>query len=228
MEYLKNGFTLEIPDGCFPLSTDSVSLANFAKLPKNARVLDLGAGCGTLGMFLCASRPDCTVTGIEISQAAHEAGMKNAAANRVPDRYSSICADLCNIESLVKAGAFHVCVSNPPYFTGGPASQTLAVARQEQQCNMKDLFRAAAWSLQWGGDFFLVHKPERLAELCACASRHNLEPKTLLLLRHRKDGPVSLVLVQCRKGGKPGLIWQEQYLYEADGTPSAYFNALYA
>ena len=92
---------------------------------------------------------------------------------------------------------------------------------------MDDLFRAAAWALQWGGDFYLVHKPERFAELCGCAQRYNLEPKVLQLLRHRKDGPVSLVLVQCRKGGKPGLAWQEQYLYEADGTPSAYFQSLY-
>ena len=227
MEYLKNGFTLEIPSGCFPLSTDSMALSGFAKLPKNARVLDLGAGCGTLGMLLCASHSDCTVTGVEIDPAAHTAALDNANANGIPDRYSSICADLRNIESLVKAGAFHCCVSNPPYFSGGFSSQTHAVARQEQQCNMEDLFRAAAWALKWGGDFFLVHKPERLAELCACANRHNLEPKTLLLLRHRKDGPVALVLVQCRKGGKPGLIWQEQYLYEADGTPSSYFNSLY-
>lgn len=230
MEYLKNGFTLEIPEGCFPLSTDSIALAGFAKLPKNARVLDLGAGCGTLGMLLCASHPDCSVTGIEISEAAHSAALSNAAANGLFDRYnrySSICGDLCKIEDLVKAGSFHTCISNPPYFSGGIASKSSAVARQEQACSMEDLFRAAAWALQWGGDFFLVHKPERLAQLCACAAGHNLEPKTLLLLRHRKDSPVALILVQCRKGGKPGLIWQEQYLYEADGSPSDYFNALY-
>ena len=227
MEYLQNGFTLDIAPGCFPLSTDSIALSNFAKLPKNARVLDLGAGCGTLGMLLCAGHADCAVTGIELDETAHAAALRNASANGVTDRYSSICADLRKIETAVKAGSFQICISNPPYFAGGIASKDLAFARQEQTCTLEDLFRAAGWALQWGGDFFLVHKPERLAQLCACASRHNLEPKSLLLLRHRKDGPVSLVLVQCRKGGKPGLHWQEQYLYEADGTTSAYFNSLY-
>ena len=43
METLYNGFTLEIPEGAFPLSTDSMVLAHFARLPKNARVLDLGS-----------------------------------------------------------------------------------------------------------------------------------------------------------------------------------------
>ncbi len=227
MEYLQNGFTLEISPGCFPLSTDSIALSGFVKLPKNARVLDLGAGCGTLGMLLCAAHADCHVTGIEIDPTASTTGSYNAKANNVEDRYSSICGDLREIEALAKAGSFQITISNPPYFSGGAASKEHAVARQEQSCTPEDLFRAAAWALQWGGDFFLVHKPERLAQLCACASQHNLEPKVLQLLRHKKDSPVSLILLQCRKGGKPGLKWLEQYLYEPDGTPSAYFNSLY-
>ena len=31
METLPNGLTLRIPTGCFPLSTDSILLANFTK-----------------------------------------------------------------------------------------------------------------------------------------------------------------------------------------------------
>ena len=86
---------------------------------------------------------------------------------------------------------------------------------------------AASWALQYGGDFFLVHRPERLAELCACASAHRLEPKRLQLLRHQEGGPVALILVQCRKGGKPGLLWEEECLFHADGSPTAYYRKLY-
>ena len=58
MEYLPNGFTLEIPAGAFPLSTDSMALAHFVKLKRGAAVLDLGSGSGTLGLLLCAQNPD--------------------------------------------------------------------------------------------------------------------------------------------------------------------------
>ena len=71
MEYLPNGYTLELAQGAFPLSTDSMVLAHFIRLPANAKVLDLGSGCGTLGMLLCAQREDCNVTGFEIDPAAH-------------------------------------------------------------------------------------------------------------------------------------------------------------
>ena len=54
MEVLTGGYTLDIPQGAFPLSTDSILLSDFAKLKRNAKVLDLGSGCGTLGLLLCA------------------------------------------------------------------------------------------------------------------------------------------------------------------------------
>ena len=68
METLFNGFTLEIAPGTFPLSTDSIALADFVRLPASARVLDLGSGCGTLGLLLCARQNDCAVTGIELDE----------------------------------------------------------------------------------------------------------------------------------------------------------------
>lgn len=226
MEILSNGFTLEICPGAFPLSTDSIALADFAKLPKNAQVLDLGAGCGTLGLLLCAKDPSCQVTGLELDENAHLTALRNIEANALSGRLSSICADLTQIPHFM-AGKFHVCISNPPYFTAGPASQTLKAARREDQCSMEQLFTSAAKALRYGGDFYLVHRPERLAQLCSCASNADLEPKRLCLLRHKADGPVTLILVQCRKGGRPGLIWQEASLRHSDGSPTDYYRTLY-
>ena len=92
---------------------------------------------------------------------------------------------------------------------------------------MDALFAGAAWALRYGGDFYLVHRPERLAELCATATKYSLEPKVLRLLRHRADKEVTLVLVKCRKGGKPGLKWEEFALYDANGAQTDYYKQLY-
>ena len=227
MEYLQNGFTLELSPGSFPLSTDSMALSGFVNLPKDAKVLDLGSGCGTLGLLLCAAREDCTVTGVEIDENAHQTALSNAQRNDIPLRLSSICEDIQNIPKLFSPGCFHCCVSNPPYFSGGPKSKTVPHARRDDLCSMKALFSSAAWALRYGGDFYLVHRPERLGEIFAEAAFHKLEPKRLCLLRHHTDGPVSLVLVQCRKGGNPGLSWEEESLFLPDGTPTDYYRKLY-
>ena len=227
MEILHNGFTLEICEGGFPLSTDSMALAGFVKLPKAAKVLDLGSGCGTLGLLLCADRTDCRVTGIEISENAHEAALENIRRNGLSARLESICADVRTVSEYIKPGSFACCVSNPPYFSGGYQSKRVPAARCNELLSTNALLAAAGWALQYGGDFFLVHKPEKLGELCACGGKHGLEAKRLQLLRHKETGPVSLVLVQFRKGGKPGLIWEEAALHHADGTPTDYYRKLY-
>ncbi len=223
MEQLSCGYTLDTCRGSFPLSTDSMLLSDFAKLPKKATVLDLGSGCGTLGVLLCARNKDCTVTGIELSESAHLAALENIRRNGLEARLSSICADL----RTVAAGKSHVCVSNPPYFSGGPASKSQPLARREDNCSLQELFAAAGRSLRYGGDFFLVHRPERLAELCACAVQAGLEPKRLRLVRHKENGPVSLLLLACRKGGKPGLKIEEMYLFETSGAPSEAYRRIY-
>lgn len=225
METLPNGLTLRIPSGCFPLSTDSVLLANFTR--PGAKVLDLGSGCGTLGLLLCADHPRCTVTGLELDPVAHAAALENIQRNQIGHRIHSICADLRQVRQWVPSGAFDTCVSNPPYFPGGPASKHTPLARREDCCPPEQLFAAASRALHTGGDFYIVHKPERLAQLCACACAADLEPKRLRLIRHRPDGPVSLILLQCRKGGKPGLIWEDRSLHGPDGQPTPYYKELY-
>ena len=227
MEHLHNGFTLQLSANAFPLSTDSIVLADFAKLPKNARVLDLGSGCGTLGLLLCAKDSTCTIQGIELSEDAHNMAIHNAKANGIPHRLNSVCGDLRNIPNIFSPGSFSSCISNPPYFPSGPQSQKTPLARREDCCSLPELFSAVSWALQYGGDFFLVHRPERLSEICACGAQNKLEAKQLLLLRHKQDGPVSLILMQFRKGGKPGLIWQEESLFRPDGTPTDYYRRLY-
>ena len=227
MEYLPNGFTLSLAEGAFPLSTASMVLAHFAKLPRSARVLDLGSGCGTLGLLLCSKDPKCHVTGLELTEEAHLAALDNIRRNRLDTRMASICADLRSVSERFSPGSFSCVVSNPPYFSGGPASRTTPLARREDCCTPEELFRAAGWALKFGGDLFLVHKPERLAELIAKAAENVLEAKRLCLVRHRENGPVALILLQLRKGAKPGLQWEEIVLHHADGSPTPVYNEIY-
>ena len=227
METLANGFTLEIPEGAFPLSTDSILLCDFAKLPRNARVLDLGSGCGTLGMLLCAKGDSCSIIGIELDEVAHGGALKNIRTNNLNSRMESICADLRTIPNTLETGSFDCCISNPPYYTGGPASNATPLARRDDFCSLDELCCVAGKMLKYGGDFYLVHKPERLAEICTLAAKNKLEPKRLRLIRHRTNGEVSLILLACRKGGKPGLVWEEQALFDPQGQPTDYYRTLY-
>lgn len=227
MEYLPNGITLEIPEGVFPLGTDSMALADFVRLSPGAKVLDLGAGAGTLGLLLCAAGRDCSVTGLEWDSRAHAAALENICRNGLCGRLESICVDIRQIPELLAPGSFTAVVSNPPYFSGGPASKAYPLARQEALCPLEDWIAGAARALKYGGDFYLVYRPEGLARVISLASAQGMEAKRLRLLRHRQGGEISLILLQFRKGGKPGLIWEEAALYSPDGNPTPYYRKIY-
>ena len=226
MEYLPNGITLEFCEGAFPLSTDSMLLAHFVKLRKNARVLDLGSGCGTLGLLLCSKDAGCSVTGLELTETAHSAAVANISRNGLESRLNSICRDIRDLPMDFN-GRFHCCVSNPPYFSGGPANQVTPLARRDDCCTPEQLCQAAAKALQFGGDFYLVHKPEKLAQLIGCGAAAGLETKNLVLIRHMENGSIILILLQMRKGGKPGLQITEKSLFDSQGNPTAYYRDVY-
>lgn len=226
MENLPNGFTLEIPAGAFPLSTDSMVLGDFVRLPKKARVADLCSGCGTLGLLLCARDAGCTVTGFELDEVSHRGALSNIERNGLSSRMTSIAGDLRETTQSLPQGSFDICISNPPYFSGGPAS-ALGSLRKDDMCSTLELMQCAGRLLKFGGDFFLVHKPEKLADIIARGAGFGLEAKELLLLRHREKAPVALVLLKLRKGAAPGLTIRELCLTDANGEFTPDYRRIY-
>ena len=167
------------------------------------------------------------MTGVELEEKAHLEALENIRRNQLSSRMESLCADLRSVSERFSPGSFSCCISNPPYFSGGAASRTLATARQEGSCTPDDLFRCGGSLLKFGGDFFLVHKPERLGQLITAAAKYRLEAKRLCLVRHREGAPVNLILIQLRKGAKPGLQWEEIILLHADGSPTPIYQEIY-
>ena len=216
----------------FKLSTDSVLLADFAQIRGAKRGIDLGCGSGILALLLAEKSEGLSMTGLELLPEAAAAARENAAMNGLDGRIEVLEGDIRQHRALFRAGSFDLAVSNPPYFPaerGAVAPRTdRAAARAEASCSLSELCDAAAFLLRTGGSFFLVHRPERLSELCACLSEHGLEPKRLRLVCHRTENAPSLVLLEARRGGRPGLqIEPMLVLTDPDGTESEEVRRIY-
>ena len=227
-EELWNGIRMLQPERGFRLGTDSVLLAEFLTLPPGARVADLGAGCGTLGLLLCARDANCTVTGLELRQEACALAQENIALNRLQDRLRVLQGDVR--EPSLPAGSIDCVISNPPYFPvgSGKVSEEAAVARTELCLSLEQLCAAAAWLLPSGGRFALVHRPERLCDIFCTLRGHGLEPKRIRFVRHTAASPVCLVLIESRRGGRPGLSYEPDFIeFHPDGTETDAYRAAY-
>ena len=229
-EHLQNGAILRHGDGSFRLSTDSMLLVHFAAPLCTGRVADLGAGCGTLGLLLCAANESCTVTGVELDPAAHAIAEENIARSGLSARMRALLGDVREIRTLLPAGGFDAVVSNPPYFPVGSGRSSAAQeqAREERTLTLSQLCAAAAWLLPSGGRFALVHRPERLCDIFCTLRAHGLEPKRLQFVRHTAAAPVCLVLIEARRGGKSGLRYAPDFIeFHPDGTETEQYRAAY-
>ena len=231
-EYFSGGITMTVTDGCFRLSTDSMVLADFCRLPRGAAVCDLGSGCGALGLLLLRDHPDMRVTGLEILPDAAAQARKNIDANHLSEHFSVITGDLRGHRTLLPASAFDAVVSNPPYFPAASGAispdDARAIARSEVCCTLDDLCACAAHTLRFGGDLFLVHKPERLTDLLCTLRAHRLEAKRIRFVRHHAGADASLVLLAARLGGKPGVtVEPELLLFTSDGQETAETRRIY-
>ena len=102
------------------------------------------------------------------------------------------------------------------------------MARSEETLPLAALCKAAAWLLPCGGRFALVHRPERLCDLFCALRENGLEPKRIRFVRHQERSPVCLVLVEARRGGRPGLTYLPDLIeFTPDGAETELYRAAY-
>ena len=218
-------------DGVFRLGTDSVLLAHFIKPQRvKTRAIDLGCGAGIISVLLAWDNPSISIDGVEIDPRAAQLAVKNAQLSGLSDQIRIVEGDLRRHRELFSAGAYDLCVCNPPYYAQGRGkrSENLGAARGEESCSLSDVCRAAGHLTRWGGSFALVHKPERLAEIFGALSENRLEPKRVRFVQHMPESPPNLVLIESRRGGNPSLMVEAPLiLANGDGTDSDEVKAIY-
>lgn len=231
-ELVPGGLRIVYDDRQFRPGTDTFLLSSMPRLKPGLRVCDLGCGTGLLSLLLLQRQRELRVTGLELQKEAVRLALLAAEKNGLGDRLRVLRGDLREIRGLLPAGCFDLVVCNPPYYP--PDSGKLAPdearrrARGETDCSLEEVCRAAAWLLRWGGNFCLCHKPERLAELCCALRACGLEAKRLRLASRRGEEAPSLLLLEARRGGKPGLeILPPLLLQDGEGRPSEELDRIY-
>lgn len=194
------------PEGGYRFSLDSLLLACFATTGRRHVGVDLGCGCGVVGIALLLRQPDLIMTGVEVDQDAARAAEENGVNLHLIDKLSIEQGD---VVSWRPEKVVDFVVSNPPYrelgrgrISRGDERQT---ARFESKADFADFARCAAVALKTRGKFSFVHLPERLPEIMAGLAKAKLEPKRMRLVHGRADETAKMVLVEAIKAGGSGL-----------------------
>lgn len=90
---------------------------DFIKDKTNQKILDIGTGSGCIPVAIKYFVPHCSVTAIDISEAALKIARKNAMDHRVDIEFLE--RDFLDMDTWKSFGALDAIVSNPPYIPFG-------------------------------------------------------------------------------------------------------------
>lgn len=189
--------------------TDAFLLSAYGPPCPRGRAAELGTGTGIVAL-LCAARGQYAhIDAVEVQPEFAELAARNAALNGLDARVTVRCADLRELRAADLGGEVDVVLANPPYMRADTGrlnrSDAKAIARHELCGGIDDFCAAAARLLRWGGRFVCVWRPDRLIDLIAAMRACGLEPKRMTAVHGDASAPASMVLVDARRGGAPGL-----------------------
>ena len=207
---------------CFGI--DAVLLSDFAKnLKKNSKVVDLGTGTGILPILLSGKAQVKNIFGVEVQKEVADMAKRSVELNLLQDKIKIINDNILNLEKLYGKESFDVVVTNPPYKKLNTGLQNenekKLISRHEITANLEDFIKVSKNILKDKGEFYMVHRPERLVDILYLMRKYKIEPKQIRFVSPNVNKEPNLVLIKGRKNANEFLKFEKNlFVYNEDGS----------
>ena len=212
---------------CFGI--DAVLLSGFARAKEGDRVIDLGTGTGIIPILMEAKTQASSFVGLEIQPESADMASRSVLLNHLEEKVQIVTGDIKEAGSIFGAASFDVVTSNPPYMTEHHGltneKSPKAIARHELLCSLEDVISQASRLLKPGGNFFMIHRPFRLADIMFLLREYHLEPKRMRLVYPFADKEPNMVLLEANRGGRPRLTVEKPLVVYKE--PGVYTDEIY-
>lgn len=227
-----DGLRLIQKEKAFRFGVDAVLLSDFANVKYKHRVIDLCTGTGIIPFLIYGKYKPQEVVGLEIQEEMAEMAARSSILNDTSNVVKFYTGDLKDDKLIDSLGKFDVLTVNPPYKLNNAGiinpHDKLAIARHEILCTLEDVIVSARKLLKDNGRMFIVHRPERLADIFGLMRKYNIEPKRVRMVQPNINKAPNIVLVEGQRDGGSFLKWESPiYVYNTDGTYSDTINKIY-
>lgn len=235
---LRGRLHIEQPEKGYRFNIDAILLAAFARRLKPrelSRVVDLGAGCGVIGLLLGLDLDGTKIVLVESQEELAALCRRNLDRNGMGDRGEVRCEDL-RFRRWASASGSSLVVCNPPFFPLGRgrlnADPMIAQARHELVGSLAELLAATALGLNGGDVFALIHDARRGDEVVGTLRSLGLHLRARRLVLPLPGRSPRRVLI-CAQGRKVERGWAKDaidrpplILHDAPGLPSKELAAM--
>lgn len=193
-------------DQLYTFTSDAVVLANFIKIKKGEKAVEIGGGSGVISILLTAKNEVDEINIFEIQKPMANLANKNIELNNLQKKLKIINDDIENYENYLGKNKYDVVFSNPPFMNCSfeNANKVKSIARHDKFLSIEKLCRCAGGLLKDKGRFYLCYLPERLCELFKQLAKNNLQPKKMFFTQNNK-GQIKLCVIEARKNAKSGV-----------------------
>lgn len=208
---------------CFGI--DAILLSDFAKdMKKSELVVDLCTGTGVIPILLAGKTEAKKIIGVEIQEECADMAKRSVALNNLENRVEIINVDLKLLKNVIPSATVDVVTVNPPYMKKGTGvineKNAIIISKHEVSCTLEDVIKEAARLLKFNGEFYMIHKSERIADVFCTMRKYKIEPKRVRFVYPQVDKPSNLVLVEGTRSGKeflkhekPLIVYKENKEY---------------
>ena len=157
---------------------------------------------------------------------------KSIKINHLENKFKIINEDILRVTQILEKNTFDVIVTNPPYKernTGIKNEQEKKIiSRHETTATLEDFIKISKELLKDKGEFYMVHRPERLVDIISLMRKYKLEPKILRFVYSNQSSEPKLILIKGVKNAKPFLKVQNNlYIYNEKGEYTNEINQIY-
>ena len=220
---LNNFKIIQNKDGfCFGI--DAVLLSDFAKnIKNNSKVLDLGTGTGIISILLCGKTKLKKIIGVEVQKEVYDIACRNSELNNLQDKFEVINENIIDLVNIYEKNSFDVIVTNPPYKKKNTGilndEEKKLISRHEILADLEDFINISNKMLKDKGEFYMIHRPERIVDIFELMRKYKIEPKEVRMVFSDKNNSPKMVLIKGVKNGKKFLKFRENlYIYKKDGN----------
>ena len=227
-----NGLKLIQNPKLYCFTSDSVLLANTAKVKRKDKVLDLCSGSGIVGILIASKQGAKSVDLVEIQPEMANLAERNVKLNNLEDVVKVYEISVQEAADALGCEKYDVVVCNPPYQKAGTGktaeNEQIAVCKTELKLTFFELAEAVRKLLKFGGKFCFIHNAERTAELIAALHANSLQTKKITLVKPKASKEPDTVIIEAVKGGKCGVKFDFLTVFDEDGNYTDRVKKLYS